>query len=242
MNRAHLLASQRERYARRNVHEAEEEDVFRGLIDELPSQGCFVNVGSAIGYYPILAKRERPDLEVHAFEPLADHRRKLRENLSLNGLNEDEVVVHREAISMKEGWSRFVSTGYGSRIVDRNLDGFVSLLREVGSLVKAMLTAIGISALGDVRFVKNVTLNNVVEEIGSPIDLVQLDVQGLEYKVLKGGDQALEAGRVHALLIGTHGRELHRDCEQLLRRHGYRIETSSPSPDGQPDGILVAQP
>ncbi len=47
----HLLDEQRERYRKHNVHEAEEENIFVDLIHRIPANGCFVDVGAAIGYY-----------------------------------------------------------------------------------------------------------------------------------------------------------------------------------------------
>ena len=77
----HLLDEQRERYRRHNVHEAEEENIFVNLIQRIPVDGCFVDVGAAIGYYLILARKLAPGVTIHAVEPLARHRAFLRENL-----------------------------------------------------------------------------------------------------------------------------------------------------------------
>ena len=52
----HLMPAQRERYRKRNVHEADEEDLFIEVVSALPDDGCFVNIGTAIGYYAILAR------------------------------------------------------------------------------------------------------------------------------------------------------------------------------------------
>lgn len=53
----HLLAVQRQRCRKRNIHEADEEDIFAAIVRSLPADGCLVNIGAAIGYYAILAKR-----------------------------------------------------------------------------------------------------------------------------------------------------------------------------------------
>lgn len=69
-----LTPGQRDRYQIRNVHESEEEDIFVELIRAIPADGCFVNIGSAIGYYPLLAKKLAPHLTIHAVEPPERHR------------------------------------------------------------------------------------------------------------------------------------------------------------------------
>lgn len=60
----------RERLLSRNVHETEEEDLFVELVQSIPPNGCFVNIGKAIGYYHLLAKTISPSLNIHAIEPL----------------------------------------------------------------------------------------------------------------------------------------------------------------------------
>ncbi len=112
----HLLDEQRERYRKRNVHEAEEEDIFVDLIRRIPADGCFVDVGAAIGYYLILARKLAPSLTIHAVEPLARHRAFLGENAALNGLPSDDFIVHSEGLTSSEGSETFMDRGFGSRL------------------------------------------------------------------------------------------------------------------------------
>ena len=76
----HLIPPKRARYRQRNVHEADEEDIFVTLIRALPADGCFVNVGAAIGYYAVLARRLAPGLTIYLVEPLWRHRKFLAED------------------------------------------------------------------------------------------------------------------------------------------------------------------
>ena len=79
-----------------------------------------------------------------------------------------------------------------------------------------------------------------MDVVGRPADLLQMDVQGLEAEVLRSGLHCLQAGRVKTFLVGTHGRERHRECVETLTEHGYSIEFEEPQPTNQPDGIIVA--
>ena len=236
----HLLPIQRERYRNRNVHEAEEEDVFAELIRGIPSDGCYINIGCAIGYYPILAKRLAPRLTVHAVEPLARHRDYFAENAKLNDFDPSDFAVHAEAIAAKIGTAPFHDDSYGSALLREEPRRPVS----VRSVLRCILMALGLgrprvgSAVG--RVVQTTTLDVLVESIGRTVHLVQMDVQGFELDVLRGAEQSLRTGRVETLLIGTHGEEIHRDCVAKLRWHGYTIEFSEPETKEQPDGILVA--
>jgi hypothetical protein len=76
--------------------------------------------------------------------------------------------------------------------------------------------------------------------IGTPVDLLLMDVQGLEADILKGGEHSLQTGMINTVMIGTHGREIHLECLSILKAHGFSIEFDCPDPKEQPDGVLVA--
>jgi FkbM family methyltransferase len=235
-----LLEEQRLRYQRRNVHEAEEEEIFLELIRRLPPTGRFVDIGSAIGYYLILARKLAPNLTIHGFEPLERHRRFLAENLALNGLRPDSLTVHLEGLTSSEGTETLIDRGYSSRLAP------IEKLKSSSASQhwRSFLEKIGLRRRKQnlVR-IPTITLDVIVRRIG-PIDLLQMDVQGLELEVLKGGKECLKRGEIRTFLIGTHGRAhglgLHEQCRELLRANGYRIEIDIPNPQEQPDGILVA--
>lgn len=236
-----LLDEQRARYRKRNVHEAEEEEIFVDLIRRTPADGCYVDVGAAIGYYLILARKLSPRLTIHGVEPLLRHQCFLRENLALNRLTDDDFVVHPEGLTSFEGSETFVDRGYSSR--------FETVVEQKNSSLsgrwKRFLETIGLRRRKKTKFtIPTITLDLFVRRIGRTIDLLQMDVQGFELEVLKGGAEAMKNGAIKAFLIGTHGRTrgltLHADCRELLRANGYRIETDLPDTKEQPDGILVA--
>lgn len=237
----HLLEQQRERYKRRNVHEAEEEDIFADLIRHLPPDGCFVDVGAAIGYYLILARQLSPSLTIHAVEPLERHRTFLRENLALNSLTNADFVIHPEGLTSSEGSVNFMDRGYGSRIPRDEKETRLSL----STRWKQFLERIGLRKPKNrgpkVLTIPTITLDTLVRRIGRPIDLLQMDVQGLEVEVLKGGAQAMAAGDVKSFLIGTHSLTIHQECLARLTASGYTIEVDQPDTKEQPDGIIVAR-
>lgn len=236
-----LLEEQRARYRKRNVHEASEEEIFVRLIRRLPTDGCFVDIGAAIGYYLILARRLSPSLTIHGVEPLARHRRFLADNLTLNELVEDDFTIHREGLTSVDGEEIFHDRGYSSRLDD----GMGGERLRLSARWKRLLERLRLRKPKSVTLrVPTITLDTLVRRIGRPIDLLQMDVQGLEVEVLKGATGSLQAGAVKTFLIGTHGRArgltMHEDCRRLLTAHRYRIEVDLPAPPDQPDGILVA--
>jgi FkbM family methyltransferase len=233
----HLIPAQRERYRKRNVHEAEEEDVFAELVRNLPPDGCYL---CAIGYYPLLAQRLQPALTIYAVEPLAQHRAFFAENIRLNGLDPANFTVHEQAVGATVGKARFLEQNYGSVLLRGGPPRPVS----GEGLLRKLLAAFGIGAFKvdpqAGRVVETTTLDTLVGAIGRTVNLVQMDVQGLEADILRGGGRVLRTGRAETFLIGTHGREVHRECGEALERHGYAIEFSEAETKEQPDGILVA--
>jgi len=232
----HLTPGQRERYREQNVHEAEEEGIFLEIVDSIPRDGCLVNVGSAVGYYVILAKKQSGDLALHAVEPLATHRRYFAENVVLNGLSPDDFRLYREGVSRSNGYSLFLDKDYGSSILrsQGQATSFRSRLQAAGMVLLALLRMKGYG------IVRTITLDKLMDRVGRPADLLQMGGQGLEADVLSGGRRSLEAGRVRTFLVGTHGRELHQQCVEILTECGYSIEFENAETKHQPDGILVA--
>jgi FkbM family methyltransferase len=216
----HLWPSQRQRYRARNVHEAEEEDVFVEIIGSLPPDGCFVAIGSAIGYYPLLARRLAPELVIHAVEPLERHREQFVENIALNGMDPSDFTIHEEGISSSDGRARFLENGYASSIQRTSRMRWPSPRRSLE--------------------IKTMTLDHLMERIGRHVDLCQMDVQGHELDVLKGASRSLQSGAVTTFLIGTHSPWLHRKCAALLVDHDFEIRHDVYDTREQPDGILVA--
>ena len=231
-----LVPEQRKRYGIRNVHEIEEEDIFLGLLRSLPPEGCFMSIGSAIGYYPLLAKRRSPRLTIHAVEPLELHRTFFQDNITLNEFAPGDFTLHPFGASRSDGSAVLVEDRFMSAIQG----GPASGSHRLRSAVRAMLVAAGLRPAGRTTTIATHSLDSIVAVIGRPVDLCQMDIQGLEGAVLRGAAKALRAKAIHSFLIGTHGRQVHRECVALLNDAGYRIEVDQPNPKNQPDGILVA--
>jgi len=232
----HLVPEQRQRYGIRNVHEIEEEDVFLRLIRSMPPEGCFVNIGSAIGYYPLLAKQRSPGLTIHAIEPLEIHRNFFRENIELNELTQSDFTLHHFGASQSDGNALLVEDRFMTAIEG----GPASVYGQIRSTMRAMLVAAGLRQPSRKASIATHSLGSILAMIGRPVDLCQMDIQGLEFAVLKGAVKTLRDRTIHTFLIGTHGRQLHRNCAAFLQDWGYRIEVDQPNPKNQPDGILVA--
>jgi FkbM family methyltransferase len=236
----HLLASQRTRYQQTNVHEPDEEPIFLRTIDALPEGGRFVNIGTAIGYYVILAKMRRPDLHVACFEPLPLHLDYMRENIKLNGLDPVDFGIEGVAISNQRGSIEFIQHRFGSAVADRppiaNLK--IRLSQWIGRL-----TGQADPESGERITVPAITLLDAMDRFDGPVDFVQMDIQRHEAQVLATYFEELadRPSPMRRLLVGTHGRSLHRDCSKLLTDGRFRLTHDEFATKHQPDGILLAE-
>jgi FkbM family methyltransferase len=231
--RRHLLPQQIARYAEQNLHEPDEEPIFIDLIQSVPPGGVFVSIGSAIGYYPILAKKLRSDLQIHCFEPLPQHLRCIRENMHLNQISDEDFGVHQVAVSSCVGSASFIDSSYGSKLFEPSAHDslVVSVLKRLKLLVRRKL------------IVKTIDLASMGDKVGcAHVDLAQLDIQGAERSVLESycGSSVAERVNIKAFLVGTHGESIHECCREMLKRAGYVILHDTPNAVNQPDGVLVA--
>ncbi|MDB4522097.1 FkbM family methyltransferase [Gammaproteobacteria bacterium] len=242
----HLMPAQRQRYMVRNVHEADEEDLFIKIISSIPENGCFVNIGTAIGYYAILAKKLSPRLNIHAVEPLQSFRSCFNENLLLNELTVVDFVIHPCAVGATNGRVSFLEKGYESQLLINSHDQKVTqqLAKKMKNQIKSVLGSLGVKryAAGSGRKSETdtVTLEALVNQVGQQVDLVSMDVQGLELDILSGGESVLEKAAVKTFIIGTHGKSIHQQCIDMLKNKNYTIEYEEENTQHQPDGIIVA--
>ncbi len=207
----HIIPCQRKRYAKINLHEPEEENIFIRVINNTRKNGVFVNIGAAIGYYCFLARKLRPDLEIYAFNPHPTMQKKFRQNMQLNGIK--NIIMRTEAISSRDNESMFIKKGYG--------DGIAKSFRERSAPVKTF------------------TLNSFILSLNKNIDLVQMDIQGGEVNALNGADKVKD--RIKWFLIGTHGHDIHKQCLGILLNYNFGIESEKEKVLNQPDGIILAK-
>ncbi len=220
-----LMDIQKKRYRTHNVHEVEEEPIFLEAISKIKEGGVFVNIGAAIGYYPLLAATIREDLKLISYEPLKKHREYFNENIKLNGLAKSRFKIYKDGVYKRTGLVNFKVDDYGSMIVED-----VSA-RSVLQKIKDWLTNSSIQC---------VTLKELIEREGGGVDLVQMDIQGLEAGVFESAEQYLPEHKIKKFLIGTHSPEIHQRCIRVLKKSGYKVLIDDFETSLQPDGILLA--
>jgi len=84
------------RYKVINLHEPLQETIFEEIFLQ-NKINVYLNIGSAWGYYPLLAKKFNPDVEVHAFDPWESRCVDFRKNMELNKV-EDGIFIHQKRV------------------------------------------------------------------------------------------------------------------------------------------------
>lgn len=231
-----LLPIQKVRYEKRNVHEEDEEDLFIDIIKGLKKDAVYVSIGTAIGYYPLLAKKLMDEIQIHCFEPLPIHLHYLQENIELNGYTKDDFSIHELAVSISYDEVPFANESYGSAVVNNSVKPPRKTLLK--NIVKKLL---GRPTYMPTIKVKSIPMKDLFDLTKSnSIDFVQMDIQGHEHSVLEKyfSDIDLSQQTIKAFLIGTHGIAIHNACKELLEANNYKMVVDEFETKNQPDGII----
>ena len=165
-------------------------------VRELVAPGMKVfDIGANAGFYTLaFARLVGQTGHVWAFEPYPENVQNLRRHIVLNGLS--NVTVVQAAVSESSGVSGFAPT-------ESNAMGRLS---EGGNYL-----------------VPTVALDDICAALcsGYP-NLIKLDVEGAEGRVLRGAKETLSRGRP-IVFLALHGRDQARECLQILRGHDYGI-------------------
>ena len=113
-------------------------------LARIPYGGAFLNVGSLVGYYVILAKLKRPDLAVHGVEPLPSQIERFRENLALNELVGSDIQLHQCAISSRDDpEAQLLNDSYGSKLVDPAAPAAGRIVKVAATTLARLSTVVG---------------------------------------------------------------------------------------------------
>ncbi|HUQ91359.1 MAG TPA: FkbM family methyltransferase [Bryobacteraceae bacterium] len=176
------------------------------MAEILKAGDVVYDIGAQAGYHAMVAARcVGPTGSVYAFEPSPRNQAYIRRNLAINGVSRVELV--EAAVCDAEGRVAF-DAGAGF------MAGHVS-------------PSGGIS-------VRCVSLDSWLDGGGVPPNLIKIDVEGAELRVLQGAARMLSAHHP-AIMLDTHDflrgecLGLHEACVRFLRDAGYhRIAASVP--------------
>lgn len=170
----------------------------------------FVDVGAHVGYYALFAARQvGPTGRVHALEAHPDNHALLEQNIALNAY--PNIEAFHVAASDEAGVAElYVSTS-------GNLGGH------------ALVPSGGKSEDSPRVEVRTVRLDDHFAEHGLRPDVMKLDVEGAEARVVRGMDETLATGRPHTLFFEFSPGPLRAAGDEplalleTLAQHGYEL-------------------
>lgn len=190
-------------YVRELLEHGRERTFVRLLAEAIVPGGTVLEGGAHIGFVTIhAAKAVGPGGRVIAFEPNLAVHAILRENLAANGV-EERVEVIPKALGDTSGRARFFVRDDTSSLFDVSSDA-VPVVVEV--------------VRGDA-------------EVGGPVDVVKLDVEGAESAALRGMERLMvQPGSPAAVFVECFPQLLQAagsssdELIAMLEAYGYRVE------------------
>jgi FkbM family methyltransferase len=173
----------------------------RRFAAAVPIGGVVYDVGAHVGFYTLLSSvLVGPEGRVLAFEPVPRNLGFLQPHVEMNEC--ENVTVIASAVGERTGSEPF-SLGPESQMGHLDANGHLD--------------------------VSVVCLDDIVAGGCPPPDLIKIDIEGGEYRALRGARRVLESARP-TIFLATHGPEVHEQCVKLVTSAGYRIEVLD-SPD-----------
>ena len=170
------------------------------LLKHISERTIFWDIGAYIGYFTCIMSRRLVKGSVISVEPLPQNIALLRQHIQLNNLK--NVIIVEKALSSSQGSASFLmpESSQEGRLVD-NLE----------SLQEKMISV-------------SVTTIDTLVESGVPIpDILKIDAEGEEGRILKGARAVLERRRP-SFLIEIHNLESARICWDILSCCLYQIK------------------
>jgi FkbM family methyltransferase len=199
-----------------------EPEQSRLLLDLLQPGHVFFDVGANVGYYSMLAARRcGPRGSVVAIEPSPRNVAFLYRHVHLNRLSTIEILPLAVAESL--GLEVF-SAGNNC---------------AVGHLTGAASEVVDNAHRSTCTVAATTSLDFLSERLGLHPDVVKIDVEGAELRVLKGAERILQRGP--HILLSVHSASLCAECLDYLAHRGYRVTPLSEGADRDADEFLAVR-
>ena len=181
------------------------------LIELCRTSRVFADVGANTGLFSLAVACACPELEVFAFEPDRDSAGDFRFNLGLNPGVSERVHIVQKAVVEKD------SDLFFSPSTDRTEI-------ETGKVIEDTLHCASDYQVSGAR------LDAFFRRIGKYPDVVKIDVEGAELRVLQGMKGLFEIGFPKSMLIEVHPSGFKNDClshkmqiKSLLEESNYAL-------------------
>lgn len=178
---------------------------LRELAERIDGEITILELGMNIGYYGLLeAQVLGSDADIHAFEVSPSNADLASRNIDLNGF-EDRVTIHQCAVGADSGSVQVELTERSNR--NRINSGFRDVIPE------EVVDEIETEKISVDEYLENEQIDP------TDVNVVRMDVQGYEWKVLQGMTSVLDADSPLLLFIETHPSFIDREKQQVVIDH-----------------------
>lgn len=182
------------------------------LAELLKGASVFWDVGAHVGWYSLLANRLMPNQgQIVCFEP--------------NPSNFGYVKMHIERNRVKRIYA------LDAALSDRSGTAIFSGTNQTGGLTE--------SGSKNGFTVNTISADEFISKHNSIPDLIKMDVEGAEDRVLAGATNLLSQHKP-TILLSTHGWKKRDTCRSVLESYGYSM-TSIVSNEEEGDYVFLAQ-
>ncbi len=182
------------------------------LIKSLKPGDIFIDAGSNIGYYSLLAKNLVDSMgKVYSFEPTPRTYSILKENVKLFS----NIYPRQVALSDRVGVFDFIDYGPRFNVFNTFFKRKVNFLKNKGKVIK----------------VRTETLDNFCIKEDIVPTIIKLDVEGSESLLLKGTSMIISKYRPLLILEVGGGKEWRENCQKsikILLDNGYQAFKITP--------------
>lgn len=176
----------------------DEREILRDFLNILEPTDVFYDVGANIGLYSTIVGKNINQRNVFSFEPQQNNYDKLKLNLERNGINANtSKIALSDETEVKSMLVESGTTGEGH--------GSLTSSRGVNKAEIEVQTVRG---------------DDFADENKDP-DLVKIDVEGAELKVLKGMEKTLNKKDIKLIYCEIHSKELESKVQNYLSNLGY---------------------
>jgi FkbM family methyltransferase len=191
-----------------NMYEPEQTAAF---INVLSAEQVLLDIGANVGYYTILGAR------------LVGSKGKV---ISVEPLIRNLVCLNYHILLNKARNVSIIPTACSDTF---SLAAF-SLGQNFATGKLANCRYEGNSSEKDSFLVPTVTIDAIVQQLGTCPDVIKVDVEGAELSVLKGARVTLREAKPR-FFLSTHSEALREDCLEYLTKLGYKFEVLSQDKD-----------
>jgi FkbM family methyltransferase len=193
------------------IHKKEPE--VRMFIDKyVRDSDVFFDIGANIGIYSIYASKRFTNLEAICFEPEFSNLHYLKQNIIENHLI-DQMSAYSIAISDKVGTSKLYiqDTMPGAAIHSESIE-------------KIETTAEGLPVVWSEGIIAY-TLDAIVQELNKTPNIIKIDTDGNEAKILRGAPKLLKNTVLRSLILEIpENKQAAEECIELLTKANFMLD------------------